>query len=215
MKRKKVTRQRAGKTHGWGSKKKHRGAGNRGGRGNAGSGKRADQKKPSYWNAAKPMKAGQKRGQEYFGKYGFGMNKRTELNTITLRVLAQSLPMWATEKQVTVAGGVYTADLVKLGYGKILGTGSFDVKAKITVAAATPGAIEKITAAGGSVDVLATPAHKVRTKNKTLAEKNAAKAAKNAVVDAARVEKAPKAPKTEKPAKEAKPKAPAKKADTE
>ena len=163
MKRKKVTRQRAGKTHGWGSKKKHRGAGNRGGRGNAGSGKRGDQKKPGYWNAARPMKAGQKRGQDYFGKYGFGMNKRSDVNTITLRVLAQSLPQWAAEKKVTVSGGVYTVDLKSLGYGKVLGTGSFAVKAKVLVTAATPGAIEKITEAGGSVDVPPTPKHLVRT----------------------------------------------------
>ena len=32
QKKKKVTKQRGHKTHGWGSKKKHRGAGNRGGR---------------------------------------------------------------------------------------------------------------------------------------------------------------------------------------
>jgi len=49
MKRK-VQRYRGSKTHGSGSMKKRRGAGHRGGRGNAGSGKRGDAKKPSYWN---------------------------------------------------------------------------------------------------------------------------------------------------------------------
>ena len=44
-KRKKNTRMRAHTTHGWGSMKKRRGAGNRGGRGMAGTGKRAAQKK--------------------------------------------------------------------------------------------------------------------------------------------------------------------------
>ena len=38
-KRKKNLRQRAGTTHGYGSMKKNRGAGNREGRGNAGAGK--------------------------------------------------------------------------------------------------------------------------------------------------------------------------------
>ena len=47
-KRKKNTRQSAGTTHGCGSMKKRRGAGNRGGRGNAGSGKRGDAKKQRY-----------------------------------------------------------------------------------------------------------------------------------------------------------------------
>ena len=41
-KRKKNSRQRGEWTHGWGAKKKHRGAGHRGGRGNAGSGKRGE-----------------------------------------------------------------------------------------------------------------------------------------------------------------------------
>ena len=42
--RRKRVRQRGSKTHGWGAKKKHRGKGNRGGKGMAGSGKRADSK---------------------------------------------------------------------------------------------------------------------------------------------------------------------------
>src|SRR3989338_2684643 len=61
-KRKKNTRQRGKTTHGWGARKKHRGAGNRGGRGMAGSGKRADQKKPSILKEY---------GNTYFGKFGF------------------------------------------------------------------------------------------------------------------------------------------------
>ncbi len=44
-KQKKNVRQRGTKTHGYGSMKKHRGAGHRGGRGNAGSGKRGDKKR--------------------------------------------------------------------------------------------------------------------------------------------------------------------------
>jgi len=44
--RKKNKRMRGAKTtHGYGAKKKHRGSGNKGGKGMAGSGKRADQKK--------------------------------------------------------------------------------------------------------------------------------------------------------------------------
>ena len=58
-KRKKATRFRAKTTHGYGSMKKNRGAGNRGGRGMAGSGKRADQKKPTILKLY---------GNEYFGK---------------------------------------------------------------------------------------------------------------------------------------------------
>ena len=51
--RKKNSRHRGSWTHSHGEKKKHRGAGSRGGRGNAGSGKRGDAKKPSYWKIKK------------------------------------------------------------------------------------------------------------------------------------------------------------------
>jgi large subunit ribosomal protein L15 len=157
VKPKKNTRQRGGKTHGWGSKKKHRGAGNRGGRGNAGSGKRGDQKKPSYWNSALPKKAGQKRGQSYFGKYGFGMGKRSDLSVITVRDLDSHLPQFVAEKKATNAGGVYTIDLTKLGYEKLLGTGQFRSKANVTVPVATPSAVAKVQEAGGSVAVADKP----------------------------------------------------------
>ena len=40
--------------------KKHRGAGNKGGRGNAGTGKRSDCKKPSVWGI-----------EHFYGKHGF------------------------------------------------------------------------------------------------------------------------------------------------
>lgn len=158
MKPKKNTRQRGGKTHGWGSKKKHRGAGNRGGRGNAGSGKRGDQKKPAYWNSAKTMKSSQKRGQNYFGKYGFGMYKRSNVSVITARELDAKLPVWAAEKKATHASGAYTVDLTSLGYDKLLGTGRISAKVKITVASATAKAVEKVSAAGGSVQLAEAPA---------------------------------------------------------
>jgi len=68
FKRKKVTKQRGSKTHGWGAMKKHRGAGNRGGRGMAGTGKRGDAKKPSI-----------QKNKKYFGKYGFKSLKKRKI----------------------------------------------------------------------------------------------------------------------------------------
>lgn len=153
MKPKKNIRQRGHKTHGWGSKKKHRGAGNRGGRGNAGSGKRGDQKKPSYWNNLKTMKSSQKRGQDYFGKFGFGMNADKSGVTITVRDLDTRLPSFVADKKATEKGGVYTVDLKACGIAKLLGTGQVKKKVNVTVLAATASAVEKIQAAGGSVTV--------------------------------------------------------------
>ena len=62
-KQKKNKRMRGAKTtHGYGAKKKHRGSGNKGGKGMAGSGKRADQKKTMILKVF---------GNEYFGRHGF------------------------------------------------------------------------------------------------------------------------------------------------
>ena len=152
MKRKKNVRQRGSKTHGWGAMKKHRGAGNRGGRGNAGSGKRGDQKKPSYWNANKPQ--GQKRGKAYFGKHGFHSITAVEYVTINVQDLNNKLATWTTEKKVTKSGDKYTVDLGTLGYTKLLGTGKLTHKVSVTVKKATAAAVEKINAAGGSITVL-------------------------------------------------------------
>src|SRR3990172_2450527 len=80
-KRKKSGRYRGSQTHGGGAKKKRRGAGNRGGRGNAGSGKRADQKKPSNWD------------EKYFGKSGFtSKSRRQKDDIINLNILEEMVP---------------------------------------------------------------------------------------------------------------------------
>ena len=75
-KRKKNTRQRGHSTHGWGSKKKHRGKGHQGGAGMAGSGKRADSKKPSIW-----------KDKHYFGKHGF-ISKSTSVKIKSIKLCA-------------------------------------------------------------------------------------------------------------------------------
>ena len=61
-KRTKLSRYRGSHTHGCGSKKKRRGAGHKGGKGMAGSGKRADQKKPTILKLY---------GNDYYGRRGF------------------------------------------------------------------------------------------------------------------------------------------------
>lgn len=128
-KRKKNTRQRGSKTHGYGAKKKHRGAGNRGGRGMAGSGKRADQKKPSIIN---------KYGLEYFGKHGF---KR---------------PQDVIKKYKIINVGDLNFDkeeisLKKEGFEKLLGKGVPNKKYIIQVKSCSKKAKEKIESTGGQV----------------------------------------------------------------
>lgn len=128
-KRKKLVKRRGHKTHGWGSKKKRRGAGNRGGRGMAGTGKRADQKKPSIIN---------KYGNSYFGKRGFKRPQSTIKKIKTINVCE----LGSFKERV---------DLTSLGYDKLLGSGRIEHPIEVKVVFASKKAIEKIEKAGGKV----------------------------------------------------------------
>jgi len=142
QKRKKNSRQRGHTTHGYGSMKKHRGAGNRGGRGKAGSGKRADSKKPSTWHKKK-----------YFGKHGFKKkNIKIVVEGINLKTIDDNLQNWISKKLVTQQEGTYTINLEKLGYNKLLSTGKITHKLKIHTPSASKKAIEKVQEAGGSIE---------------------------------------------------------------
>ena len=131
-KRKKFSRQRSSHTHGWGSKKKHRGAGSRGGRGMAGTGKRGDAKKPSHWKNTK-----------YFGKYGFKNHKRKNIIAVNIDYIEEHMNDFPVEEGII--------DLGKLGYNKLLGKGRVKTKLKIKVDSASAKAVEKIKKAGGEV----------------------------------------------------------------
>ena len=142
IKRKKNTRQSAGTTHGWGSMKKHRGAGNRGGRGMAGSGKRADTKKPLIW-----------KNKKYFGRHGFKMHgAKPKINPINLSYFEEKADKLLEKKQITKEGDNYIIDAEKLGYNKILGTGKLTKKLQISASYFSKGAIEKIEKAGGKAN---------------------------------------------------------------
>jgi len=138
-KRKKNSRQRGSKTHGWGAMKKHRGKGNKGGAGRAGSGKRGDAKKPSIW-----------KNKEYFGKYGFKkkgiVRKVIPINLLELQKKADFL---AADKKIQKEGETYVVDVEKIGYNKVLGYGKLKNKFKITSPSFSKEAIEKIKAIGG------------------------------------------------------------------
>ncbi len=121
------------KSHGWGSKKKHRGKGSRGGKGMAGTGKRADTKKPTIINLY---------GNDYFGKRGFVVPRATAYHAINLRDLNVLI-----EKKV-IKGEINLKDF---GYEKLLATGELRTAIKITVEKASAHAIEKVKNAGGSI----------------------------------------------------------------
>lgn len=142
-KRKKNTRMRAKTTHGGGSMKKRRGAGHRGGRGNAGSGKRGDGKKPSYWAREK-----------YMGKFGFTKkNIPVAVISINIRSIEEQLNTWMKAGKVKDENGMIHIDLTSLGFTKLLSTGNATKKLKIIVDYASAKAVEKIKAAGGDIVV--------------------------------------------------------------
>ncbi len=135
--RKKSARQY--KTHGWGANK-HRNSGMRGGYGNAGTGKKSDNKKPSIW------------AEDYFGKRGFVRKGQTEeINAINLRELEDKIPNWLKEKKINQEAQTIVINLEKLGYNKLLGTGKLTKKIKITAPKAAEGVAEKIKTAGGEL----------------------------------------------------------------
>jgi len=140
-KRKKFSRQRASHTHGWGSKKKHRGAGNRGGRGMAGTGKRGDALKTLYW-----------KDKKYFGKHGFKKKGiKEKINVVNIDYIEENLDKFLGKGLVVKEGDVYIIDLNKLGYNKLLGKGKVSNKFRIIVKYASGKAVEKIKQAGGDV----------------------------------------------------------------
>jgi len=143
-KRKKITRQRGQWTHGYGSKKKHRGAGSRGGKGMAGSGKRGDAKKPSVWNI-----------KNYMGKHGFtSKSRRIEDKTVNIGYLEENLSSLEKQGVAEKKGDAYNIDISKLNCTKLLGSGKITKKYEITALVASAKAVEKIKALGGKVNTL-------------------------------------------------------------
>jgi len=115
--------------HGRG-KKAGRGAGKRGGRGNAGMNKH----RVMYRNKYMP---------NHWGMHGF--NRHPTLRNFNITVNVNQLE--------GLADGADTLDLTAMDIDKVLGSGRLTVALKIIVAEASAKAIEKIEAAGGSLEM--------------------------------------------------------------
>ena len=151
-KRKKNSRMRGTHTHGGGSKKKRRGAGNRGGRGFAGTGKRGDGKKPIIWHI------------KYFGKFGFKKKNAASIKSINVEDLCKSINNLRDKGLVDKKEDGYNVDLKKVGYDKLLGKGKVSGKLAIKARFASENAVKKVQAAGGSVTL---PEEKLLEQEKT------------------------------------------------
>ncbi|MBI4153064.1 uL15 family ribosomal protein [Candidatus Woesearchaeota archaeon] len=143
-KQKKSKRMRGRAWHGWGSKKKHRGAGNRSGRGNAGRGKRSGHKKPSFLKR-----------MEFLGHKGFtvhgALQEKREARAVNVEFIQQHLDEFVREGKVEKRNDEYIIDAEKMGWQKILGSGQVREKLHITARVFSKKAKEKIEKAKGVV----------------------------------------------------------------
>ncbi|MCS7118937.1 MAG: uL15 family ribosomal protein [Archaeoglobaceae archaeon] len=169
----KVKKFRGSRTCGGGSHKKRRGAGHRGGRGNAGV------HKHKYLKFIKLEKL----GLYEFGKHGFTRPKTVKgefnqkkalisnlrelkesgkLDERTYRILKSKIEinvgdLNAIIENLTKLGlaekreETFIVDLTQLGYSKLLGSGVIDKPIQVRVGKATQKAVEKLKAAGGGV----------------------------------------------------------------
>jgi len=140
--RKKTVKFRGHHTHGYGSKKKHRGSGHQGGVGNAGTGKKADQKKPSIW-----------KDKKYFGRHGFVSKTGERSKGLNIFYIEEHFEKLLREGKIKKEGDLYYLNLHDLKANKLLGSGDATRKYSITCDYATASAIEKINATGGVVKI--------------------------------------------------------------
>jgi large subunit ribosomal protein L15 len=130
---------RGSRTHGRG-KKAGRGAGLRGGRGNAGL------HKHKWISIVKYC-------PDYFGHHGFKRPQSVVYSKITMNLseVEQFLPSLSKNGFAEEKGGKWTVDLAKMGVDKLLGSGRISTPLTIKVAEASATAQEKLKEAGGNL----------------------------------------------------------------
>lgn len=132
FKRKKIVKQRGHRTHGWGSPKKHRGKGSRGGKGHAGS----NEHKRIWTMKNEPGR---------LGKRGFHSLRQRRIKP---RVRAINL---RDIQKIALKRGLKEIDLKELGYSKLLGTGELKQKLTIKAGKFSESARKKTEKAGGKL----------------------------------------------------------------
>lgn len=138
----KKDRQRGSRTHGGGSQKNRRGAGNRGGRGNAGRDKH------------------EIHGQDPLGKHGFTRPPEVQatVREITISEIDENVALWAADgpaEETDFGYRVDARDVVDDGHEvdivKVLGGGQVRNQLEVTADAFTGSAEQQIEAEGGTV----------------------------------------------------------------
>jgi large subunit ribosomal protein L15 len=130
---------RGSRTHGRG-KKHGRGAGDRGGRGNAGL-----HKHKFKWMI--------KYDPDHFGAHGFVRHAATKKAKLSVNVgdIEDRLAEFGLKGAVHKTDAGYKVDLAMVGIDKLLGAGRANMPLEVIVAEATESAKSKVEAAGGKV----------------------------------------------------------------
>ncbi len=123
-------------THGSGARKNNRDSGNKGGKGMAGTGKRADHKKTLVLN---------KYGHGYFGKQGITSKKTEKDKTKKINLYSIILNLESYGKKIKEGWTINLKDY------KILGKGEINKKLIINANSASKSAIDKVKKAGGGI----------------------------------------------------------------
>lgn len=140
--RRKILKKRGSRTMGGGSVKKRRGAGNRGGRGMAGSHKHK-------WTTVV------RSGGGYFGKRGFTRpaKVRRSTNSINVGELDQRLDKLLKENIARRQNDKFLIEVRRLGVSKVLGGGRVTRPIKVVAKEFSGSARKKLEGAGGEAVV--------------------------------------------------------------
>ena len=164
-KKSKVSRMRGTSSHGWGHKKKHRGAGHRGGKGLAGTGARGDSQKVSILVKSKSILQkmaavkGTKMsklivGKAYYGKKGFNSIHAKKTDVLSLNYIENNFDVMIDKGMIVKEKTEFVFDSTAFKYDKILGKGSFSKKVTIICNDISESAKQKVEDAGGKVVII-------------------------------------------------------------
>lgn len=88
---------------------------------------------------------------DYFLKKGFHSPRRKTVSAVNVGELEELATKLASETSLSTHDGLTVLDLTKLGYDKLLGTGSIARPFAIKVTSHSKAAAEKVEAAGGKL----------------------------------------------------------------
>lgn len=136
--KRKINKMRGSRSIGGGCSKKRRGAGHKGGKGNAGAGKH-------HWTWTVKF------DPNHFGKHGFKRPQKSvhKFNPVNLSYLNEKINKLLDEGLAIKEGDSIVIDVTKLGYNKVLGSGKLFKSLTIKSPMFSASAEVKIQEAGG------------------------------------------------------------------